>query len=494
MVLPASNITIQDPGLGTASSASLTPVVIGVSSTGTANVPQFFSSPGKLVEAFGYGPGVEDALQIMAYAGGPVGFCRITGSVAAANSAVTKSGAGPNVSVAGSATFDLDARIQIVKGGALGVGTFKYSLDLTTGAPTEWTFSPELTIPAGGSYVIPGTGITATFAAGTYVANETYSWTSDCAGFASGDLTTALSAVNDLQQSWRFVHVATSYKCGNAATVSGIAAALQSYLATQEAAEKYRAGIIPADGDGGSASTSITAYASVTANRCLISHGWVRLVPQYTIQGRGAVDRPAAVCFSARAAGSLISTDLKRVPGNGLSDGGPLPGVLKLYYDERIDAGGVDAVKLSSLRTYQGRPGTYVSQGLIKSAAGSDFTIWPRRLVIDVAAEVTHAVTSGFIGRGVRTNPGGTIDERDALALETEVNAALAAALLNPRNAEGTGGHVSAVTYTVDRTVNVLSTETLEGDVSVRPLGYLTFITTRVGYRIGSSQPTTEEA
>lgn len=493
MVLPASNIIIQDPGLGTASAASLTPVVIGVSSSGTANVPQFFSSPGKLVDAFGYGPGVEDALQIMAYAGGPVGFCRVTGSVSAANSAVVKSGAGPTVTIAGSATFDFGAQLKIVKAGALGVGTFQYSIDVNAFPSTEWTFSPELTIPAGGTYLIPGTGITVTFPVGTYVAAETYGFTSECAGFASGDLTTALAAVNGLQQAWRFVHVALSSKCGAASTVAGIVAALQSYLSTQEAAEKYRAAIIGAQGDGGAASAAITAYAAVVANRCVVSSGNVRLVAQYPLQGRSAIDRPGAVCLSARAAGSLISTDLKRVPGNGLNDGGPLPGVLRLYYDERVDAGGVDSAKLSSLRTYQGRPGFYVSQGLIKSASGSDFTIWPRRIVIDVAAETVHAVTSGFIGRGVRSNPGGTIDERDALALETEVNSALASALINPRNAEGTGGHASAAVYTVDRSINIVSTETLEGDVAVRPLGYLTFITTRVGYRLGTAEPATEE-
>ncbi len=50
--------------------------------------------------------------------------------------------------------------------------TFKYSTD--GGA----TYSSSITIPVGGSYVVPGTGITLNFPSGTYNAGDSYAWAS----------------------------------------------------------------------------------------------------------------------------------------------------------------------------------------------------------------------------------------------------------------------------------------------------------------------------
>jgi hypothetical protein len=275
--------------------------------------------------------------------------------------------------------------------------------------------------------------------------------------------------------------------------MAALLSTVQSSLATMETNEKFRLGMGPTTADATVLASAVqTAYASTTLNRHLVAHGSARYVAQYPLPGRGFVDRPVVTSFAARAAGSLISTDLKRVPGNGLNDGGPLPGVVKLYFDERVESSLLDDIMISTARSYENRPGVFITQGRIKSASGSDFTIWPRRVVLDVAAETAHAVTVTFIGRGVRTKAGGVIDERDALRLEKEVTDALEAQLLAPRNAEGTDGHASAVSYVIDRTINVLSTSSIEADLSVRPLGSLDYITTRVGYSLNAG--TVEEA
>lgn len=59
--------------------------------------------------------------------------------------------------------------IQIVAGGVLGTGTYKWRVG-GSGA-----YSAPVTLPAGGTVRIPGTFCSPTFAAGTYVANEAYS-------------------------------------------------------------------------------------------------------------------------------------------------------------------------------------------------------------------------------------------------------------------------------------------------------------------------------
>lgn len=107
---------------------------------------------------------------------GPTGSSPADGAVAVSNtdvnSAVTQTGTGPTVTLAGVPLGDYTATIKITTGGALGVGAFTYSLD------NGVTFNGPITIPGGGTYVIPSTGITVTFASGTYVLGTTYAWLS----------------------------------------------------------------------------------------------------------------------------------------------------------------------------------------------------------------------------------------------------------------------------------------------------------------------------
>jgi hypothetical protein len=158
--------------------------------------------------------------------------------------------------------------------------------------------------------------------------------------------------------------------------------------------------------------------------------------------------------------------------------------VIRLFNDERVDATNLDSIKLSTLRTWKGRPGFYITQARLKSAAGSDFTHWHRGIVMDIACEIVHEKQVEFVGSGFRVNSdgSGTIYGPYAIELEEEVKAALAAALLQPTSAEGTPGYISGVSYSVDRTINYLATETIVGDVGILPRGTTSYVTARIGY------------
>jgi hypothetical protein len=490
--IPSSTIEPIDPGLGVSEAANMRFVVLGLASAGAVDEINWYSSASALVAEYVSGPGVEDACQLLAYAGGPVGFVRVTGSVTATNSAIVKSGAGPTVTVAGTPLIDAGVQIRVMDGGILGAGTFQYTLDYNSALTTaEMTWSGKIVIPSGGTYAIPGLGDTLTFPAGTYVADETYTFTASCAGFASANVLTAMDVALAGASDFRVLLLSASVLCGGHATMTGILAAAQSQLEEIEGDARYKAMIAPTSAVLADAASAVkTTYATVEANRQLIAHGFGRYVAQVRMQGRGYVDRPVALSFAVRAAQSLPSTDLKRVKS------GKLPGLVKLYFDERVEASLMDDVKVSTLRTYVRRPGFFITQGRIKSAPGSDFTMWPRRLIHDIASETAQAAGVEFIGRGVRakTDGTGTIDERDALALEAEAQAKLEAQLVQPRNAEGSGGYVSAVRYTIDRTTNIVTSETLYADVAILPLATLTWITTRVGYSLNAGATTEETA
>src|SRR6187402_3590742 len=119
---PSATETVRDPGLGLAGVASLRPAVIGECSLGDDLSVKLYSSVGKLVDERGQGPGVEAAAQILATVGGPVLFVKCPTSVAATNGAVTQSGAGPLVTLAGAALVDSNIYLVVTLGGALGSG------------------------------------------------------------------------------------------------------------------------------------------------------------------------------------------------------------------------------------------------------------------------------------------------------------------------------------------------------------------------------------
>lgn len=479
--IPSVSQTIQDPGLGVVGAVSLTPVVVGYSSTGTANSYKQYTSINSLVSERGEGPAVEAAALLLNVTGGPVGFVTLSTSVASTIGTVTQTGADTLIVVSGTPTNDFDVKVEILTGGALGTATFRYSLDNYTGAEeAERTYSGAITVPAGGAYVMANTGLTLTFA-GTQTAGNVQSFVAECPAFNTTDLNTGLDAVDATPLDWRFVVAITSLGNGDPTTGAGLAAALQAKLAGFATAGKYRAGMIAACRDD---ADPLADFAAVVADRCLIDYGTARYVSAKPFVGFGFPQMVGTIAYAMRAAGSVISCDLKRVPGNGVTNGGPIPNVVKLFKDERTNASGVDDIKLSTLRTYAGKPGFFITQGRIKSADGSDFTIWPLRIIMDVACETTHDAQTLFIGRGVRTNSDGTIDERDALRLEAEVQSKLDSVLTSPRSAEGTAGHVSAVRYSIDRTNNINTTSTVISETAIRPLGYIDYITETLGFTV----------
>jgi hypothetical protein len=479
--IPSSTETVLDPGLGVVEPATTTPVFIGTASSGTENSFALYSTKKALTEEFGYGPAVEAALHAMGVAGGPVGFIRASTSIAASNGTVTVTGTSPTPVLSGDAVSDYSCRVEILSAGDLGVATFRYTLDAAPGADvSELTFSGTQTIAGDGITQLGSSGVICTFQAGAHAAGDVITFDIACAASNGTEITAAMNALDATNDPWAFVYVVTSKNTAQGgddnAAHSTIATGVQSSLNTMAANSKYRAGIIAANRDD---SDPLAEWADDVHDRLLIAYGSARMVSGAPSVGHYAPTVSAGNAIAARAAESLISTDLKRVPD------GSLDGILSITKDGRTGAGeSWDNIKLSSLRTYEGRGGYYVFQGRIKSESGSDFTIWPRRRVMDVACTTVHDIQTNWIGIGVRTNDDGSIDERDARRLEAVMNSALTSQLLSPRNAEGTDGHVSAFRYTIDRTNNVLSTGTVQAELAIRPLANVDYIVTTVGFTV----------
>lgn len=493
MTLPGSTETVRDPGLGISGAVSLMPVIYGESSLGTDNSFDLFSSVDALRTGRGEGAAVETAAYILSKVGGPIGFLKAASSVAASNGTPTDTALGGTITPSGAAVVDAQIRVEIITGGDNGVATFRYSLDGYTGdTPSERTYSETIVIPAGGTYAIPTLGITLTFDDTTpFTAGGTSVVDVEQAAWNSTDLTAAMNALAIETTPWRFLVAVTSRGNGDDAAHATLTAALQSHLDSMANSSRYRRAMIASTQDLTDIPSAVaSAFAATMASRCLVAHGEVKRTTIKTFQGWGQPRLHSLDCFAVRAAGSLLSTDLKRRKGNGLRDGGPLPSVLKIFHDERTAASTLAANKISTLQTRLGPPGFWISQGLLKSGAGSDFTVWPRGTVMDIACEIVHEAQEDLIGSSVRTETRvingqsfpGTIDERDAIAIEDEIQDRLSRDLLQPTNAEGRQGHASAIRYQISRTHNILADDTLISEVGVVPLGYITFVSTTLGY------------
>lgn len=465
MPIPGQTFNINENGLGLVTPVTTIPLWYGYSSLGIANVLKTYNSITDLVAGQGQGPAVEGAAYDLANYGGPIRFMRASTSVAGTNSTVTNGGGGPAVTVAGNANDDYLFIGKIVVGGVLGVATFQYSLDNGT------TWSEIQTVPSGGTFAIPSSGLTLTFPAGVYIAGSTYSFSATAPMWNATDLNAAFQGVQADSTEWDFIVAAGRQATGAAGAV--LAAALQSQLTTLANQFRWKGGMLDA---GDEATTSIiTAFGSTIANRVLVSYRGATCASAKPFPGWSVPKVRALNAIGARAHGSLISTDLGRVAS------GPVPGVQSIEHDE-YKTEVMDAQKISTLRTIPGLKGFFITNGNLKSASGSDFKWWQFRRNMDVACAAVYQEQAKLLNSGVRAAADGTIDERDAARVEARVNAVLHALLLQPKNEEGTPGHVSDVVYTVNRSVVITTTSTIQGEVAIQPLGYAKYFVVNLGF------------
>lgn len=470
MTIPGQTITVEDPGLGLTVPAQNIPLFMGACSSGTADTVVSFSKPSEVGAVLGEGPLVEYVTRALLVSGGPVLAMRLAATVVGLPGTVATTGGGPTITIAGAAFDSYQGVLTIVAGGILGAGTFTYSLDGGT------TTSPALLIPAGGSFPIPGTNTTLTFPAGTYVAADTYTWTSVEPQNNPADTLAGFAALLLLNETYDYICLTTTYaSAANAATAF---AALNSELTTLFNAFEYKGAIM--DGGPDAAAGTVTAFAASESTRICVGYSTATAPSGKPFVGRGTRVSSLALVVAIEASKQLISTDLARVANKKL--GGTLSPVTAIGFNSVNDAT-VDAAKFATARTLKGKPGFFLTNANIMSPDGSDYAYWQHRRIMDEASETIQVEQQDFLSRSVRTLPTTNyIDERDGTRLETPVRTALRVKLTNPRNAEGTQGHVTGFDYAIDRTNDVLTTQTILSTFRAKPHAYVKYITSTIGY------------
>src|SRR6478609_4811028 len=272
MVFPVQNITVLDPGLGLIQVAATTPLLCGACSAGTVGQLYSFGSLNMIRSTLGYGELPDAVARVLREAGGPVLAVRGAGSVAGTLSAVTKTGTTvPSPTIAGTPTMRTQTRVQVVSGGVLGTATFKFAHDYYVPTQVAPTWSQIRSIPAGGTYLFPNTGVTMTFPAGSYVTGDTFDFSCEPPHMNAADLAAvaaALAAVPSIDlKMWGVAGAFLTATEGFA-----MASALGGQLQTLAAGYRYARGFCDV-GSGDTSALVLAAKAAFTDRRILDAYG-----------------------------------------------------------------------------------------------------------------------------------------------------------------------------------------------------------------------------
>lgn len=376
-----------------------------------------------------------------------------------------------------------DVIVEITTTGTLGAGEFRYTLD------GGKAYSDPIVIPSGGTYDLENTGIRLTFSAGggpTYFQDgDTHTFSTTGPYVSTATLSAAITDL--LTKSEHYDLLLISGAPADASTAASIFAALNTHGASLEAAFKFRR-ILTDAGSEDTAANVKSSFAAQTSDRVHAIYGKTRITSAKPFVGYSEPWRDPAVLTAMMQVAVGLSGDPKR------PDRGGIPGVTELAHNEATATTTLDDARISTLRTWDGRAGFYLTQARLKSAVGSDFRLLPHGTVMDRACKVVYEQQQLFVGRNPRTYSNaaskpagepkapGTIYGPDAKQLEQLVNVPLASELLAPKNADGVNGHVSDLLYEIDRARNIKTDGTIGSDLQLVSLAYIDFVATTLSY------------
>lgn len=488
MALPGLTLNVVDGNLGLVDLTGEKPVVWGPCSGGVANTKYTFSRPTDVIATLGRGQAVTAASTILDIAGGSVDVWKSAASVVSALSSVTQSGAGPLITLSGTPTEFFNAIVRVRLGGALGVARFDYSLD------GGETYGSIRIVPAGGTFAVPDAGFTITFPSGTYVLDETYTFTCTPATFNSTDLDAVRTAM--LLTNNRYKLLLAAGQSASASAAATIAGSISGYLTQFAAQFRLIQGFV--DGGDDSVSNEQTSFVAVEDIDLSIFYGKDRIRVANPIEGWRKPFLPNVYHAAAMAAKFSRATNLAWVGIGPPPTGGRIPKCDAISFDERQQGEQLHDVKINTTMTRVERPGAfYFVNSLTKSPAGSDFRYTHWKLAFNKACEVAIDVLSKYINSSQRVIAGGYIDPRDAARIDKEVNAALQVAVMQPLNEQGFKGFFSEVLFAIDQTSEILVSRTLRGDLRAVPLSNVEQVILTAGLAASlatESEETEEEA
>ena len=381
----------------------------------------------------------------------------------------------PAVTSGGTPNDTYQVQGSITAAGSLGTAKFIYSLDgITNADPSTVT----------GTVSLPNTGLTLTFATGSYPAGGTFSFNTFAAYPNATDITNAVlaytgSAASPVTNVPPLIGIAfTTAK--SAVSGSAIFSAVDGALTTlRKTFKKPCAVVAPTGGANGATAATISAFASSVStlgNSIHVDAERARCQVASPFAGYAFPYVPFSYAIMDTASGQKISTN------PAWTAPGPLSRFSSPTYDEFIQGEVYQDAKIGAPRSFPNTPGVYLNQALLLSPANSGYTYLQWGRVINLVEQIVNNGMFGFLNSHVRTvlagNNAGAIDPRDAKSIENIINGQLQAAVMQTTNDQGQVGQASAVQFTIDQTfTGVLSQGVIQSSCSVVPFANVSNVT-----------------
>jgi len=468
------SITIQNNGLGQVSPGTgRTMVVVGVSSTGTANQVLASSDPNDFISAYGYGPMVEAASLIANASGNPVIAIKASTVGAGTNSSVINGSGNTSssaVTLSGTPYDTYYGLVTVSTGGTIGTAGIILNISLDANR----TYTP-VAIGTASSYVIPNTGLTLNFGAGTMVAGDTFKWYSTEPTRSDATVASAIQALYGYQTEFLNILVtgdtdssdATSFATDQGALMNkkqwtAILTNARDIVWGGQSTETEAAWMASIEADF---QNFVSDYVSVSAGNYNITS------PISQIQYR----RPCSWVAAVRDAQQNLGQDISQVASGPNGPGGPMsPLVLPstpdgfIYHDEAVHPG-LDGARFLALQSYQGFPGLYIDNANMMAGPGSDFNWLQRDEVVFEFCRVVYQFFTLELSQAVPVDAKtGFILPAAAADLENRCNAQLTADLVG-----SSPPAVTAANVVITRTNNILATSQLIVTGNIIPLAYI---------------------
>jgi uncharacterized protein (UPF0333 family) len=491
-------------------------LVIGCASAGTVNAPYASNSPTNIFSQFSDGP-LSQAAGMVASVGGTPICVRATTNTAGAASAVTTTGGGTSViTVTGTANDTYQMLVTFVTGGTIGVSGIQFTVSYDNGR----TVSPVVNLGTANTYLIPNTGLTLNFAAGTILANETVQFGSVEPLFAVAGIQAAinayLSSIYNNGGGIGSIHIVGGTTATNGA--SGCAGAdmvsIGGYLQSMAANQSVftRAYISARDakppaafgGTGEAESAWMTAIGTdfqaqslskdTTGRTSVCAAYWNMQSPYATALGVAPRYRRSVAYAAAQR---QVQIARQRMPSR-VRDGALSPITIAtqdktdgfVYHDESVTPG-LDTLRggaggnFTTTTRIVGKNGIFLQHANLFSPTGSQYGFMPQGLVIDDACSIAYQVGTNEIDEDVRLNPSGGIDPRDAASVQGAIQGAIKQNMTDIGELTASPANPDGCTVFVDQTVN-LSQQALPITVTVYRKGYILSETISVGAAPGT--------
>lgn len=232
-----------------------------------------------------------------------------------------------------------------------------------------------------------------------------------------------------------------------------------------------------------------SAFSATTCKRVTACAGHYNMPSAFPTQFAGTprYRRPFSFALAARQVAIQPQTHAGRVAG---AFGGAISQIVRdpvndpndgfIYHDEYLTPsldyllpGGVG--RFGTARTHARKQGFFASNPLTLNASGSDYTLLPRALVIDVACTLTYNAMIQFQNADLVLRANGTLSDGAANTIRGAINDQLNQGMVAQKM-------ISGFNVTIDQTQNILISNTIVATVTILGVGYALQQQVTIGY------------